>query len=83
LPVHLHVPTLAIGILIITAQLFWDTHGKRPDLQAIQKCLELYCTLGMADAVRNAVGEGFDGGTGPYTKGSAPGVLRIISDNLG
>jgi len=58
LPTHLHVPTLAIGILIVTAELFWHSHGKRPDLQAIQKCLGLYCILGTADTVRNAVGEG-------------------------
>jgi len=42
LPVHLHVPTLAIDILIVVARLFWHTHGKRPKLEAIQECMGLY-----------------------------------------
>jgi len=83
LPAHLHVPTLATGILIVTAQLFWHAHGQRPDFQAIQKCLGFYCTSGTADAVRNAVREGFKTAMGPYTQESALMVLRIIMGNLG
>jgi len=83
LPIHLHVPTLAIGILIVAGQLFWHTNGKRPGLQAIQRYMELYCTLGTADAVRTAVVEGFKTVTGPYTKECALELILITLDNLG
>jgi len=82
LPDHLHVMNLAVGILIVAAQLFWLGNGAW-DFHTIQRSIELYNTVGTVDAVRNAVGEGFKAAVGPYTHEYAPEVIRITLDHFG